>query len=82
MLYFFRDSKGNEVDLVIDNGNYYTTVEIKSAMTFTTDFLKGLQYYSNLNPDVNNRYIAYSGTQRHSIKEVDLIPYEYINEID
>jgi len=33
-LFFYRDSHGNEVDLVIQTGNHFTPVEIKSSKTW------------------------------------------------
>ena len=41
-LFFYRDAKKNEVDLLIKNASDFTAVEIKSAMTYNTDFEKGL----------------------------------------
>ena len=42
-LYFFRDSKGAEVDLLIDlGGREFTAIEIKSAATFQPEFIKGI----------------------------------------
>jgi predicted AAA+ superfamily ATPase len=40
--YFFRDSTGNEVDLLISKAGMLVPVEIKSAATFTKEFLRGL----------------------------------------
>ncbi len=44
-LYFYRDSHGNEVDLLIPHGRALIPVEIKSAATFAPDFLKGLTQF-------------------------------------
>ncbi|MFI4912797.1 MAG: ATP-binding protein [Sedimentisphaeraceae bacterium JB056] len=41
-LYFYRDSHGNEVDLVIAGRKSITAIEMKSAKTFHPDFFKGL----------------------------------------
>jgi hypothetical protein len=41
-LYFYRDSHGNEVDLLIRESGTLTPVEIKSAATFSPDFTKGI----------------------------------------
>lgn len=41
-LYFWRDSNGNEVDLIIDRGETLYPIEIKSALTFHADFIKTL----------------------------------------
>ena len=47
-LYFYRDSKGNEVDLLIVNGSDIFPVEIKSGMTITRDYFKGLRHFSKV----------------------------------
>lgn len=45
-LYFFRDSKGNEVDLLVSAaGRSFTAIEIKSAATFQPDFIKGIDVF-------------------------------------
>lgn len=40
-LYFRRNNTGDEVDLVIEQGEQLIPVEIKSSQTFNTDFLAG-----------------------------------------
>jgi predicted AAA+ superfamily ATPase len=47
-LYYFRDSNGNEVDVIIDNGKELVAVEIKSAKTIASDFFKGLDYWKKI----------------------------------
>jgi predicted AAA+ superfamily ATPase len=49
-LYFWRDSAGHEVDLVLDHGGELVAVEIKSAETIASDFFNGLRYWRTL-PD-------------------------------
>ena len=47
-LHFYRDSKGNEVDLLMVNGSDLFPIEIKSGMTITRDYFKGLRHFSKL----------------------------------
>jgi predicted AAA+ superfamily ATPase len=47
-IYFFRDSHGNEVDLLIREKGVLTPVEIKSAATFSPDFVKALEWFQTL----------------------------------
>ena len=47
-LYFWRDTKGHEVDLVIDRGTLLEPIEIKSGATFDPSFLDGLRYFASL----------------------------------
>jgi len=42
-LFFYRDTHGNEVDIVLKAGRRLIPIEIKSAATFTPDFLKGIE---------------------------------------
>lgn len=50
-LYFWRDSHGHEVDLVVDRGGDPLAVEIKSGETVVGDFFKGLEYWRGLRGD-------------------------------
>jgi len=45
---FFRDSHGTEVDLLIREKGILTPVEIKSAGTFSADFIKGLERFQEM----------------------------------
>ncbi len=47
-LYFWRDKKGHEVDIVADNGECLYPTEVKSSETFHQSFLKNLKYFSSL----------------------------------
>lgn len=61
-LYFYRDSNGNEVDLLVKRGSGYDCYEIKSAATFHPDFAKGLKHFEKAFTDLtNNKTIIYSG---------------------
>lgn len=50
-LYFWRDSNGREVDLLIDAGTRRIPIEIKSGETVSGDFFKGLDTYIALSGD-------------------------------
>ncbi len=60
MFYYWRDSNGVEVDLVIDKSTTFLPLEIKSAQTFSNDFgnnLKKIKKYS----DIKEAVILYDG---------------------
>ncbi|MCL5285153.1 MAG: ATP-binding protein [Nitrospirae bacterium] len=46
--FFYRDSRGNEVDLLVPESGRLFPVEIKSAETFTRDFTRGLENFRSL----------------------------------
>lgn len=44
-LYFWRDSTGNEMDIVIDKGSDLYPIEIKAGKTITNDYFKNFQFW-------------------------------------
>lgn len=45
-LHFYRDAKGNEVDLLVDIGPHVFPLEIKAGATISEDFFKGLRSFA------------------------------------
>ena len=69
-LFFYRDTNGNEVDLVIKKGRTLVPVEIKSAVTFTPDFLKGIERFRKITGDrCSKGYVLYNGPEQYTLKE-------------
>ena len=70
-LFFYRDTNGNEVDVIIKSGRRLVPVEIKSARTFTEEFLKGI---SGFRATVGGRavggFVLYNGRERFEVKGV------------
>jgi len=50
-LYYWRDSTGHEVDLIIDTNEKLVPVEIKSAETFNPSMIDGLTYWRTIAGD-------------------------------
>lgn len=70
-LYFYRDSHGNEVDLLIREAGVITPVEIKSASTFSVDFVKGLERFRALGVGrVTEGAVLYNGEQSFNVRGV------------
>jgi predicted AAA+ superfamily ATPase len=44
-LFFFRDSNGNEVDLISEQGRSLVAIEIKAGATINADYFKGLRQF-------------------------------------
>lgn len=75
-IYFYRDSNGNEVDLLIKRGSKYDCVEIKSSKSFHPDFIKGLENFRKTYPDiVGNQKVVYAGDNMGSYRGVDISNY-------
>jgi uncharacterized protein len=60
-LYFWRESSGNKIDVLIDEGLQQTPIEIKSGQTINSDWLKGLKYWQTLTKYSGKRYVIYGG---------------------
>jgi predicted AAA+ superfamily ATPase len=52
-LYFWRDSAGHEIDVLIEQRRELTPVEIKSGQTVASDFFTGIRFWRNLVDDEN-----------------------------
>ena len=79
-LYFWRDRTGHEIDCLLDAGGAVKAFEIKLGMTFKSDFIKGLEFYKKLSPDVQ-QYIVYNGDMKGDFKGVDLVGIDGIEEL-
>lgn len=70
-LYFYRDSHGNEVDLLIRDEGTLTPIEIKSSSTFNPDFLKGIRHFRAVAGDrVKDGFLLYNGQQNFDVQGV------------
>jgi predicted AAA+ superfamily ATPase len=49
-MYFYRDSEGNEVDLLLPTGGKMHAIEIKAGSTVNTDYFKGLKTFAAHHP--------------------------------
>ena len=75
-IYFYRDSKGVEVDLVERRGGRLFPTEIKSAATFNGDFIKGLEKFAERYSDkCASPTVVYGGTETFTYKGVSVVPF-------
>ncbi|MGS2723579.1 ATP-binding protein [Porticoccus sp. GXU_MW_L64] len=75
-LFFYRDSHGNEVDLVIPNGNRLKPIEIKSSQTWQNSFLKGIQnFHKVFGERAKKGSVIYGGEQKRTTDNYNLRSY-------
>ena len=80
--FFYRDSNGNEVDILYRTEGKFIPIEIKSADTYTNSFLKGLKYFKKIYPEkTGNGFVIYSGKLEKSMGHFTLLNYEHLNKI-
>ena len=77
-LYFYRDSKGNEVDLLLVNGFEIFPIEIKAGMTITRDFFKGLRHFATVFPEhiPRDSGLVYAGDKPQQRTDVSVVPIQ------
>ena len=82
-LYFYRDAKGNEVDLLMVEGSDIYPIEIKAGMTITRDYFKGLNYFAKLFPEHTTRGggIIYAGDMTQRRTNFTIVPFRDANKL-
>lgn len=82
-LYFYRDSKGNEVDLLFVNGTDFFPVEIKSGMTITRDYFKGLKHFDRYFGQQTPRGggLVYGGPSAQKRSNVVIFPVHELQDL-
>jgi predicted AAA+ superfamily ATPase len=75
-LYFFRDSNGLEIDLLLDHADGLQLVEIKASQTVSATLFKNLRTVSTLLGDrVRSQHLIYGGAERQDRTGVEVLPY-------
>ena len=59
-LYFWRDSNGNEIDLVIERGKKVKFIEMKASETVKGEFIKSLHYLDNVKNDIEIKHFLFN----------------------
>ena len=80
-LYFYRDSNGNEVDILFQNGRELVAIEVKSSATYTASLLKGLKKMASVSPAVKRSYLVYSGDAFEFSDSITALKYDQVNRI-
>ena len=62
-LFYWRDKTGNEVDVLLDEAGKLTAIELKAGKTISSDFFKGLEYFSSLQKKPIKQILVYGGQQ-------------------
>lgn len=76
-MYFWRDSTGHEVDMVLERPGTLYPVEIKSAQTFHPDFLAGLKYWGKLTGRAQAcGSLIYGGSESYRREGFDILSWQ------
>ena len=78
-LFFWRDSKGLEIDLLLENADDLTPVEIKSGQTLATDFFDGLKSWLALSREPDHpAWLVYGGERESRSGNVAILPWSLV----
>lgn len=63
-VYFYRDSEGNEIDLLMPVGRQLHAIEVKAGATVNPDYFKGLQRFEVHHPSIlHSGCVVFGGEQ-------------------
>lgn len=79
-LYFWRDSRGLEVDLLADHGATLQPIEIKSGQTIAADFMKSLLRWCELSgTGAQTALMVYGGDKEFVSGGITIIPWRKLS---
>lgn len=79
-LTFWRDSNGNEIDLLLTQESGQLAYEIKSGATPSDNYFKGLKYWSALSNVSSDHFaVVYGGGESRITSFGKLIPWSELN---
>jgi predicted AAA+ superfamily ATPase len=77
-LYFFRDSNGNEIDLLCKTSNGLVGIEIKTASTWHGKFAEQLVRFATNNHPLHQSLVVYNGVEFQLSNGVNAISYNQL----
>lgn len=78
--WFWRDSSGNEVDLIRQDDFRFNIIEIKATKTIMFDLFKGLLYFETLaQDDVKSKTLVYAGLEPEKRSHAEVISWYDLN---
>ncbi len=81
-LYFWRDSSGNEVDLIVEQGKLLMPIEIKSGQTITQDYFTGLRKWLSIaQKESDHPILIYSGGEGQQRAGIEVLPWQELTRL-
>jgi len=80
-IFFYRDNNKNEVDVIFKSKKGLIPVEIKSAMTFHDDLLKGIRFFQRTAPAAGKGYLIYSGDLVFRKEKIEIVNFKNASKI-
>ncbi len=81
-VFFYRDSNGQEVDILVKEEGQLTAIEVKSSMTYKADFAKTLKMLPQwTSTPIVRRSVVYGGDFENSAGDIWVLRYDHINQL-
>jgi len=80
-LYFYRDSNGNEVDVIFQDGRQLIAIEIKSSSTYSASQFKGIKTFKKIANNIKKSYLVYNGKPKSLSHDIEVINFKNISRI-
>lgn len=77
-VFFYRDSNGQEVDILIKEEGQLTAIEVKSSMTYQADFAKTLKMLPQwTSTPIVRRAVVYGGDFENTAGDIWVLRYDH-----
>ncbi len=81
-VFFYRDSNGQEVDILVKEKGQLTAIEVKSSMTYKADFAKTLKMLPQwTSTPIVRRSVVYGGDFENVAGDIWVLRYNHINQL-
>ncbi len=80
-LYFWRDNTGHEIDVLIESAGELYPVEIKSGQTITSEFFKGLNFWSKISEKEGGTVMYAGSAHQKRSGGIEVVPWNNVHEI-
>jgi uncharacterized protein len=81
-VYFWRDNTGHEIDMLIEEGNTFRAVEMKSGETLHADLFKGLDFFRKISGlPSDNCFLIYGGTKDYVRESGRVVGWKHMARI-
>ena len=81
-LFYWRDSKGLEIDLILEVGDRLNAIEIKSGQTIAPDFFSSLKIWGTLAGQADlPSWLIYGGDKALTNENISIVPWKNISKL-
>lgn len=80
-LFFWRDSQGHEVDVLIEEGEKLLPIEIKSGQTIGCHYFEGLDYWQRLADTDQKGWLVYAGDENQKRTAGHVIGWRELSQL-